>query len=454
MSEQSIDQWPSLRQRLAILMKEHAGSLADEFYRELLRDQEASAFLGHATVREHLQPSLARWLQRVFPDSAESALGEADAKAEHRRIGNAHARSGVPLHLVQRGLAVLKSGVFHRLLDTMDDRADLVEAIILADDAMDAAVSLFNEQYSERSLQIEGSVQALRVQMTGQNLAMDVETLRARLFDWQRHSLTSFYDAWLNGCQAVVESPNTTDFALWVEHKGEIMFGTHPDVQALRTDRASLNDAFEDLRAACDDHDRAAFDAGIRHLNETVTRVGWHLGELVRHAMDFQNLRDPLTGVLSRRYLPHILRQQVIAARSGDAALAVVMIDIDHFKKINDQHGHAAGDGVLSQFSNIAQGVIRSSDFVFRLGGEEFLLLLSGANVDHAMAVAEKLRLRVAEHPFLVADDRLVRITISAGVAEFDQHPDYERLLRRADTALYTAKQDGRNRVATVTMTS
>jgi diguanylate cyclase (GGDEF)-like protein len=151
---------------------------------------------------------------------------------------------------------------------------------------------------------------------------------------------------------------------------------------------------------------------------------------------------DPLTGALNRRGLAAILPAGELPHDTG-ASLAVAMCDVDHFKSVNDQHGHAVGDDVLRGLSTVLAGVLRSNDSVVRYGGEEFLLLLPEVDLAAAARIAERARATVAASVLASG----VRVTVSLGVAE--RHPGESRddLIRRADGALYRAKGGGRNRV-------
>jgi diguanylate cyclase (GGDEF)-like protein len=132
--------------------------------------------------------------------------------------------------------------------------------------------------------------------------------------------------------------------------------------------------------------------------------------------------------------------------------LVALLIDLDHFKALNDTHGHLAGDEVLRQFANVLQGSLRQSDILCRWGGEEFIVLLREAEGRQAIEVAEKIRRRTEQLTFSYADQPL-RLTVSIGLAGLQRDDTLHSLLTRADHALYRAKQGGRNRVCRPTMT-
>jgi diguanylate cyclase (GGDEF)-like protein len=151
---------------------------------------------------------------------------------------------------------------------------------------------------------------------------------------------------------------------------------------------------------------------------------------------------DPLTGALNRQGLREVLMKRLHIAGRVDEEMAVVFMDIDHFKRINDQHGHDAGDDVLRRFAAIVRGEVRSSDKLVRWGGEEFLLVCPETNIDHAVTLVEKLRVAMMTQTW----PHGLRVTSSFGVATLKPEEDIGAAIKRADSALYVAKSNGRNR--------
>ena len=190
-----------------------------------------------------------------------------------------------------------------------------------------------------------------------------------------------------------------------------------------------------------------------RKLNEELEqRVAERTSELEKLNQRLQELSDTdqLTGLKNRRYLEQRLKEEWARAVRQQHSLAVVMIDIDHFKSINDSHGHPVGDACLQQVAGlISQGLRWPSDIAARYGGEEFCLLLPQTTLDGAFSVIERVRSRIAE-ALIETSTATFRVTISAGVyAAVPQRADNaESFVSKADSALYRAKQDGRNRVA------
>jgi two-component system cell cycle response regulator len=159
-------------------------------------------------------------------------------------------------------------------------------------------------------------------------------------------------------------------------------------------------------------------------------------------------LIDPLTGLNNRRYLETHLASMLEQSTSRGRPLAMMILDIDHFKAVNDTWGHEAGDDVLRGFAQRVKRVIRNSDLMCRLGGEEFVVVMPDTHLDIASVVAERVRGSVQAEPFRIEDGaRAVPVTVSVGLAHTQHDASPDTLFRRADKALYKSKHDGRNRV-------
>ncbi len=171
-------------------------------------------------------------------------------------------------------------------------------------------------------------------------------------------------------------------------------------------------------------------------------------------AIDVENVRlrklsvtDPLTGAYNREYLQQNLPVAIEAAHKREQALSVAMIDVDHFKQINDRHGHDVGDQVLAEVARRLRSAIRDDDTLVRYGGEEFMALLPKADVATAREIAERMRTQLSGQPVRVGGQTM-EVRISVGVAEHQRGVESPgELVRRADGALYAAKGAGRDRV-------
>lgn len=177
----------------------------------------------------------------------------------------------------------------------------------------------------------------------------------------------------------------------------------------------------------------------------------YHHRFLLERALKEASNTDALTGVANRRHFNVVLRREISRSERLTHQCALLMLDIDHFKKINDSYGHPTGDRVICALADICTGITRDADWVARLGGEEFAILLPETGPEEAFLLAERIRKDVQQHHILSADGAKVQWTISIGVAS--AHPDShqhllkecERLISHADAALYAAKNNGRN---------
>jgi len=152
---------------------------------------------------------------------------------------------------------------------------------------------------------------------------------------------------------------------------------------------------------------------------------------------------DSLTETYNRRKFDEIVVKEHHLANHGGIPFSLIMFDIDHFKKVNDEFGHSIGDQVLIHLSRLIRGLVRQGDLLIRWGGEEFLILLPSTHIEEAGPFAERIRQNVACEKFPGAG----AITISLGVAQLRDGDSTDTVLKRVDHALYQAKQDGRNRV-------
>ncbi len=183
----------------------------------------------------------------------------------------------------------------------------------------------------------------------------------------------------------------------------------------------------------------------IAKLQNGLLQQGNRLTEALEKVHDL-SIRDELTGLYNRRKIMELLRDEVNLAKTGDYNFVVCYLDLDKFKSINDTFGHALGDEVIKRFSQIALKSIRSIDYAGRIGGEEFLLVLTNTKMDECLLVAERVRAAMEKEHFAGITDRDA-VTVSIGAAQFRIDETLETLLGRADAALYQAKENGRNQV-------
>ncbi|MEL6301414.1 MAG: diguanylate cyclase [Pseudomonadota bacterium] len=222
------------------------------------------------------------------------------------------------------------------------------------------------------------------------------------------------------------------------------------DLDELRSSVRDGISALSDRMRAFTQNERERYEAAERRSAELESELAslkahTHSLEQTLEAQAGKLLRDQLTGVHSRRALDARIEEEVARHHRQSQSLAYTIWDIDHFKKINDNHGHPAGDHILRSVAQTLERYTRASDFVARLGGEEFVILLPDTSEHNAMIIVDKLREIVAASQYAF-DGNDIAVTISCGVATLDGSTSAEQLYERADRALYRAKQSGRNR--------
>jgi diguanylate cyclase (GGDEF)-like protein len=200
------------------------------------------------------------------------------------------------------------------------------------------------------------------------------------------------------------------------------------------------------IRAYWQERDLIRQNEELRRMNaELESTVAARTRELVakNHELEVLSVTDKLTGLYNRRKIDQLLDEELIRGRRYDVEFAVIIVDLDHFKRINDSFGHGAGDDVLVRLAQILRHTTRDADAIGRLGGEEFLVVCRHSPLDGALASADKIREAIEAHDFTGVG----HVTASFGVASSRPDDSAASLLARADAALYRAKDSGRNRV-------
>jgi len=198
------------------------------------------------------------------------------------------------------------------------------------------------------------------------------------------------------------------------------------------------------------------------HLGATILRTSGPNGpvfiavmrdltERLNHQSALERLAntDPLSGIYNRRAFTSLAKEELLRSRQAGMPASIVLFDLDHFKSVNDNHGHDVGDTVICEFTNLMKPALHSGDIVARWGGEEFIALMPNTSLDRATAIAEMVRQRFELVGFALERGQSLRLTASAGVVCCeDSRDDLESMIKHADRALYVAKSGGRNCVA------
>lgn len=426
---------PAIRSSVRALALAHSQQLADEFYSAMLQDPSAAGMLSHEQVQSKLMGLMRRWMQEVLGATLESDL---EALVQQQvKIGQGHARVDVPVHMVLRGARMIKQ-TMHQLCVAQGGEFT-AQTSHLAGLVVDHAMEIMSKGYASSRDSNARTQEAYRLFSVTQNLSTVRERRRAELLDWENQCL---YLHAIGGQDPALVTLAGSDFGLWFRHKGMDLFQGAPETQIIA---AAMDTVDQSLLPALMQAQGAQLAAPLLALREMARHIGMSLESLFERNSEMDAGRDVLTQLLNRKFLPVVLSKELAYAREQGRNFCVLSLDIDHFKAINDKLGHEAGDAVLQQLAAQLSSSIRGSDYLFRLGGEEFLMVLVDTSLEGALRVAENVRSKVAQAVFRVARQQQLGITVSIGVAVFDGHPDYQRILRQSDAALYAAKAAGRN---------
>ncbi|HXP97136.1 MAG TPA: GGDEF domain-containing protein [Telmatospirillum sp.] len=427
---------------VAEIIGEDGPAIADVFYEFLMNRPESALFLDSVLVEQRLKPSLAKWIRQfVNLRSQEDFIHFLTLQKE---IGGQHARISLPMQELQIGMALIKRELSLRLMRASNNRSELAEAIVTIDAMIDLTMAAMSRVYVADVVADARNSQALNLHATGMDMALQTEGLRAALFDWHRQVLMLL----------IAEEPDRdrfpaiarTSFGLWVLHKGELMFPGSPEIKLLEAIVRTIDDRFDLLFESRAATGSVAYRQMIKDVDNEVTAATAILSAMTDRTLAMEGGRDSLTKLFNRRFLRTVMQKEVRLSQSSGDRFGVVMVDVDHFKSINDRFGHDTGDGVLKQIAEILVSSVRAGDFVFRYGGEEFLLLVGGMTKDFLLMIGEKVRSAVEQYAFRTSLGDPFKVTISLGLALHDGHPDFQRLISSADEALFDAKRDGRNR--------
>jgi diguanylate cyclase (GGDEF)-like protein len=234
-------------------------------------------------------------------------------------------------------------------------------------------------------------------------------------------------------------------FGQWYYERSNPSLRSHPTFSAMESEHRQLHELVAKLMrvsAAGQSIDPLVYD----QFANTLERMRLQLFSLKYEIQDELYNIDPMTGAYMRYGMLAALRDQQALVSRGAGHCAVVMVDIDHFKLVNDRHGHNVGDRALTHLSALLRKNLRPYDKLYRYGGDEFIVMLPNTPVETALTIVERMRKLVEDSPLSV-DGQPIGITVSIGVAMIDADKPVEATIEQVDRAMYAAKQQGRNRV-------
>lgn len=431
-----VDATPEgLRSLVASTVRSHSAECVGRFYETLLMHPDAILFLSNKLVDTRLRSALAAWLDKLFSIDHWNATCLVEVQ---EKIGQAHARVQVPIHLVLRGSRILKREIGHYLEQEAPTETEALLCAVYASTMIDIGIEFTTRVFVQNARKEAEEKEAYRLLSVGEDIGSQREMQRTILLEWGQKF---FFDLCCGNVDKSSSLENS-DFGLWFDHKGSALFHGLPTVETVRQNIHKIDR--EILPALLDVTPPP--EPLLQSLQAALREIGFLMDQMFKGVETLESGRDPLTKTLSRRFLPTILNREIAIAQRRQTPFSILMIDIDHFRAINQTYGHVGGDAALQAVAEVLLSACRASDFVIRYGGEEFLVVLADTPPSRALAAAERLRQAVEGETGILVNDQTVRATISVGVATFDGYPDYKPLIEAADKALYAAKAAGRNR--------
>lgn len=429
----------SVKETVGALIQRHAADLTDMFYTQMLADEEARAFLDNDIVNQRLHAALQNWLIELFSPKLKDLH---EIYNRQRRIGEVHARIQLPISLVMHGARILKHAINEYLVASSLERNELVKASNFVAETMELALDTITDYFIIDMEKRTRTDEAYRMFALGQNMLAERERQRAALLEWAQQVL---FKLLAGAGEADLPGIGNSEFGMWLYHKAAIIFESAPELDKIRQRIEEVEKRlFPRLVAAR----RESGDTSIlmKEIESGIAEIKFLLSGLFDRFIEVESGRDALTHLLNRRFMPAVLAREMAIARRSGMPFSLLLIDLDSFKKINDTYGHAGGDLVLQQASDLVTASVRAGDFVFRYGGEEILIVLVEVDKERALHVAESIREKFEAEQMHVGEDQTTSVTVSIGVATYNGHPDYETMMKDADGALYQAKEAGRNR--------
>lgn len=433
---------PHIRLLSTDLAKTHAHMLSMEFYRIVLTDPHAEEFLSNEQVERHLKSALKRWITEVLS----STVNDIDRLiGVQQRVAEIHARIGIPVEIVEMGFRVLKKLLFPVINATPHSPAEKLQMYHYSINSIDLAMEVMSRAFTFSDHNATKEDENYRIFSLLENAEEEKERQIASLLAWE---MDIIYKAMLDADLGNSLPLGQAEFGLWFNHKGRHYFSGIAEVGHISKLIQELDSVFNEIRnmprSLGTKHQRVKFIIRVRNtLAQIITLLRELFEEVSRHEVGI----DVLTKLLNRRFLPTIFKREIAHANRAGTTLSVLIIDVDKFKEINDTWGHHLGDEVLRKVSHAFYDNVRSSDYVFRYGGDEFIIALTEATENETLRIAERIRARVEKTNIKAPDGESIPLSLSIGAAMFSGHPDYERLIQVADEALYIAKKKGRNRV-------
>lgn len=428
------------------LVETHTAVLAAAFYKDLLTQEGVTPLISAELLQNRLLPSVQRWMLFLFDPA--NVTSPSPSIALQRHVGEMHARVGVPLALIGFGFRGFKRCMSDVLMKANLDSDLTLRASLYVGEVIDLAMAEMSVAQA-RAQPLPAAAQAQRGLAYGRHKPL------VALGEEESRFLQSVLSV---VASAQVSALGPSAFGQWLQHEAPLLFADPAQLAVLQGIQQTLSrldqDVLPRLQATLPATGVTMRSEGAENLHALLRDVVAGLEDIkaqVNALFDAlaatEGYRDALTQLFNRPLLTTLLRREMGLARRKHSTFSVLLVDIDHFSDVNRQYGHTVGNRVLQHVATLLATQVRASDFVFRYGGEEFLLLLVDLDAAQSQAVAEKIRRTVESADIPLPEGGRVQVTLSLGVATYSGQTEPDNLTALADQALGRAKDGGRNRV-------
>ena len=419
-------------------VQQHAPVLVYEFYKKMLHEKESADFFSDDLIQQRLQNTLHQWLLESFGVAINQNYVEAVEK--QKLVGHVHARVGIPSWLIMRGVREIEKKIFEIAL-TQQASHNVLSMLGYIVELFSFATEIMCRSYEEKTEVHQEAKHSYRLFSAMQDVSVQKDKQRSSLLDWENELIFKAFSLPENIYHPLLSK---SEFGLWFIHKAAYAFTGSEQVKVISNIIAEIDSFIDKVGQS---GDKADIHQTIQYVRQKNREIQYLLDQLFQVADYIDVGNDSLTQLLSRRYLDTVVSREIELARKNDTPLCLLAIDADYFKLVNDRYGHAAGDTALKYLAETLTKYSKGSDYAFRVGGEEFLVLLVDTDVARSKVIAESIRQSIEASVLYTADNVAFKFTVSIGVQPYAGHIDYQKFLDAADVSLYAAKNSGRNRV-------
>ena len=425
---------PLIRAKAAEIALAHAHYLSIEFYRIVRIDPHAEEFLSNEQVERQLKSAMERWIINVL--SAQVDDVERLIQIQHT-VAEVHARIGIPVEIVEMGFRVLKKILYPVIFSSDYSAAEKLQVYHFSINSIDIAMEVMTRAFTFSDSSASKEDENYRIFSLLENAEEEKERQIASILSWE---IDIIYKILLDSDLGSSLPLSQADFGLWFNHKGRHYFSGIAEVGHISRLIQDFDGIFnQTMRNTRNLNNRSLRVKFLLQIRNTVSQIITLLRELFEEVSRHEVGMDVLTKLLNRRFLPTIFKREIAHANRTGTPLSVLIIDVDKFKEINDTWGHNTGDEILRKVSQAFYDNVRSSDYVFRYGGDEFIIVLTEASENETLRTAERIRSRVEKTKLKAANGEDIALSLSIGAAMFNGHPDYERLIQVQNAQSWSA---------------